>query len=84
MRAIRSIKDGDGPGMNDKAPGAGERQRPVSRQFSFGSLERVATSLKAVRETGRPILANERARLEHLRREIDQLLGVQSTDSADL
>jgi len=84
VRAIRAMKDGDNPGHNDKATDVGERQRPVSRQFSFGSLEKVAISLRAIRETGRPILATDRARLEHLRREIDQLLGVRGTDSADL
>jgi len=84
IRAIRAARqpeakqgggtEGEGASQGDR-DGSARDQSPRPKRFTFGTLDRVASGLKAVREAGRTIDANDRKRLEALRIEIDALLG---------
>jgi ParB family transcriptional regulator, chromosome partitioning protein len=81
VRAIRAVRETE---AIEKCGNAGDtsqepaEHRSRSGQFSFGTLDRLALKLRAHRETGRTICADERRRLEGLRKEIDALLAKMS------
>lgn len=79
IKAIRATKEPpepEGEGAADAEPRKPtERPTPLSRQFAFEKLKGVTSKLKALREAGRKVSADERRYLEDLRREIEALLG---------
>jgi ParB family chromosome partitioning protein len=84
VRTIRSVRDGavqpDVRGGNSGQGSIGS-PKPTGVGFSFRALGKVTNKLREARETGRPLVAKERAYLEELRNEIDELLAADVSEA---
>ena len=78
IKVIRAAKEAEAPVENsaasDEAALPAKRPRPPAEQFSFGTLGRLSSKLRAYREAGRTVSEDERRHLEDLRREVEALL----------
>jgi ParB family chromosome partitioning protein len=77
VRTIRSVRDGTALQTDDLSRNARDRKlgspTPTGR-FSFKALGKVTNKLREARESGQTLVAKERAYLEALRHEINELL----------
>lgn len=80
VRTIRSVRDGSALPVDTRGgksrDGNTGRSKRTGTGFSFRSLDKVTNRLRKAREARQLLVAKERAYLEALRNEIDELLAV--------
>jgi ParB family transcriptional regulator, chromosome partitioning protein len=83
VRAIRAVREGRG----SRESGIGITGRDAGGRSYIGlslrALDKVASDVRAVRESGKSIAESEKAHLERLRREIDDLLHTLEPPTGD-
>jgi ParB family chromosome partitioning protein len=74
VRGIRALREGKGARKLEAGTASESPHEQSSIGFSLRTLDRLARDVRAARESGRSIAHREKAHLERLRREIDDLL----------
>lgn len=74
VRGIRALREGKGARKSEAGTASESPREHSSTGFSLRTLDKLARDVRAVRESGRSIADREKAHLERLRREIDDLL----------